>query len=85
MEGTGSYRITSTLNGQNFLHFQVDNALGAATEYDLEKEDPYFGGKKCVLFSQIVKGGTIASVEGYEKIKDDEHIFASEQRTELYY
>jgi len=80
MEGTGSFRITSTLCGENFLHFQVDNALGAPSEYDLEKEDPYFHGKKCVLFSQIVKGGTIAAVTGYEEIKNDERIFASEQR-----
>lgn len=80
MEGTGSFRITSTLCGQNFLQFQVDNALGVDTEYDLEKEDPYFFGKKCVLFSQIVKGGTIATVTGYDEIKNDERIFASEQR-----
>lgn len=80
MEGTGSYRITSTLCGQNFVHFQVDNALGVATEYDPEKEDPYFHGKKCVLFSQIVKGGTIAKVVGYDAVKNDERIFASEQR-----
>ena len=80
MEGTGSFRITSTLCGENFLHFQVDNALGLPTEYDLEKEDPYFHGKKCVLFSQIVKGGTIASVVGYDEVKNEERIFASEQR-----
>ena len=80
MEGTGSYRITSTLCGQNFLQFQVDNALGVESEYDLEKEDPYFQGKKCVLFSQIVTGGTIAKVVGYDEIKNDKNIFASEQR-----
>jgi formate-dependent phosphoribosylglycinamide formyltransferase (GAR transformylase) len=80
MEGTGSFRITSTLCGENFLHFQVDNALGLPTEYDLDKEDPYFHGKKCVLFSQIVKGGTIASVVGYDEVKSEERIFASEQR-----
>lgn len=80
MEGTGSFRITSTLCGENFLHFQVDNALGVPTEYDLEKEDPYFHGKKCVLFSQIVKGGTIETVTGYDEVKDDRRIFASEQR-----
>jgi len=80
MEGTGSFRITSVMSGQNFLHFQVDNALGVPTEYDPDKEDPYFHGKKCVLFSQIVKGGTIAAVTGYEEVKKDERIFASEQR-----
>lgn len=80
MEGTGSFRITSTLCGQNFLEFQVDNALGVPTEYDLDKEDPYFHGKKCVLFSQIVKGGTIDKVVGYNEIKNDKRIFASEQR-----
>lgn len=80
MEGTGTYRITSTLGTQNFLHFQVDNALGTESEYDPEQEDPYFQGKKCVVFSQILKGGTIDSVEGYEKIKNDKRIFASEQR-----
>ena len=80
MEGTGSFRITSTMSGQNFLHFQVDNALGVPTEYDITKEDPYFHGKKCVLFTQIVKGGTIASVTGYDEVKNDANIFASEQR-----
>ena len=80
MEGTGTFRITSVLCGQNFLHFQVDRALGVSTEYDLEKEDPYFHGKKCVLFSQIVKGGVIATVTGYDEVKNDKGIFASEQR-----
>ena len=80
MEGTGTYRMTSKFCGENFLHFQVDNALGVPTEYDLNKEDPYFHGKKCVFFSQIVKGGTIASVCGYDRIKDNDMIFASEQR-----
>lgn len=80
MEGTGTFRITSTLCGQNFLYFQVDNALAVPTEYDLKKEDPYFHGKKCVLFSQIVKGGTIATVTGYDEVKNDKRIFASEQR-----
>lgn len=80
MEGTGSFRITSAMCGQNFAHFQVDNVLDIPTEYDLDKEDPYFRGKKCVLFSQIVKGGTIASVYGYDAVKNDERIFASEQR-----
>lgn len=80
MEGTGSYRLTSKMTGQNFLEFMVDNAMGTETDYDLTKEDPYFGGRKCVIFSQIVKGGKIAAIEGYDKIKDNEMIFASEQR-----
>ncbi len=80
MEGTGSYRITNKMNGQNFLEFMVDNAMGVATDYDLSKEDPYFGGKKCVFFSQIVKGGTIDKIVGYDEIKNDEMIFSSEQR-----
>ena len=80
MEGTGSYRITSKMSGQNFLEFMVDNAMGVPTNYDLSKEDPYFGGKKCVFFTQIVKGGTIDRIVGYEKIKDHEMIFGSEQR-----
>ena len=80
MEGTGSYRITSQMNGQNFLEFMVDNAMGVSTKYDHSKEDPFFGGRKCVLFSQIVKGGQIDSVVGYEEIIKNEMIFSSEQR-----
>ena len=80
MEGTGSYRITNKINGQNFLEFMVDNAMGTSTNYDLSKEDPFFGGKKCVFFSQIVKGGTIDSIVGYDEIKDNPMIFSSEQR-----
>ena len=80
MEGTGTYRITSRMSGQNFLEFMVDNAMNVPTNYDLSKEDPFFGGKKCVFFTQIVKGGTIDRIVGYEEIKDHKMIFGSEQR-----
>lgn len=80
MEGTGSYRFTSKMTDQSFLEFMVDNAIGRGSNYDLEKEDPYFNGRKCVLFSQIVKAGTIVNTIGYEEIKNDPIIISSEQR-----
>ena len=80
MEGTGTYRMTREISGQDFLHFQVDNALGVNSDYVLEKEDPYFGGRKRLLFSQVVMGGKIDSVKGFDEIKGDPRIFASEQR-----
>lgn len=80
MEGTGSYRLTSKMSGENFMEFMVDNALGVESDYRLEKEDPTFHGDKCVIFSQIAVGGKIAGTSGYEEIKNNNMIIASEQR-----
>lgn len=80
MEGTGSYRLSAKMSGENFMEFMVDNALGVESNYRLENEDPNFHDKKCVIFSQIFKGGKIVSTSGYETIKNNKMIIASEQR-----
>ncbi len=80
MEGTASYRITEKMNGQNFMHYMVDNSLKIKTDYDINKEDPYFNGKKCVVFTQIAHGGTISRIEGYDEIKKNPIVVSSEKR-----
>ena len=80
MEGTASYRITEAMNGQNFMRFMVDCAMGNKTEYDIDKEDATFGNRKCFIFSLISRGGVITRIEGTDRVHEDKNIFAFEQR-----
>ena len=80
MEGTASYNITKEISGQNFMEFMVDNTMSSNSNYDLSCEDPTFGGKTFVKFSQIAKGGKIKKIEGYENIISSQMILSSEQR-----
>lgn len=83
MEGTASYRITNAMTGQNFMHFMVDNIFGIETDYEVAKEDPYFQGKKCIIFTQIASGGTLSRIEGWDYIKSEQTIISSEQRHKI--
>lgn len=80
MEGTAAYKITEAMCGQNFMHFLVDNAFGIETNYNIDLEDPSFGGKFCIKYSQIAKEGTICGIEGYEDIIKNPMVLSSEQR-----
>ncbi len=80
LEGTATFRITESVNGQSFMKFMVDNILQDETTYDVRKEDPLFGGKKCFIFSLIAREGTITDIIGTERVKEDSNIFAFEQR-----
>lgn len=83
MQGTASFRITKRIMGQSHMEFMVDNALGAATDYDIHKEDPSFNGRKCVIFSQLSNGGKIAKVEGFEEAAKLPVVVAAEQRYQV--
>ncbi len=80
MEGTASYNITKEISRQNFMEFMVDNAMSLNSDYDLNCEDATFGGKTFVKFSQIISGGQIKRIEGYDKIISHPMILSSEQR-----
>lgn len=80
IQGTASYRITKRNCGQSHMEFMIDNALGVLSDYDISREDVFLGGKKCVTFSLLAKGGTIARVEGFEKVPKSDLIIAAEQR-----
>ena len=83
LEGTASYRITEAMTGQNFMKFLVDTLLQENTTFDIEKADPTFGGKHCVIFSQISKGGIISEIKGLEDIKKEPSIISFEQRHQI--
>ncbi len=80
LEGTATFRITESVTGQSFMKFLVDTVLQEETTYDIRKEDPTFGGKKCFIFSLIAREGTITKIIGTETVKEDSNIFAFEQR-----
>lgn len=80
LQGTASYRITKRNCGQSNMEFMIDNALGVPSDYDINLEDVTLGGKKCVTFSLLAKGGTLARMEGFEKIPNSDMIIAAEQR-----
>ena len=83
MEGTASFRITNAMNNQNFMHFLVDGILKTKTDYDIKKEDAFFTGRKCVVFSQILDGGEISKIEGISAIENDPMIISFEQRHKI--
>ena len=80
LEGTATFRITEFMHGQSFMKFMVDTLLGEKTTYNVNKEDPSFGGRKCFIFSLISKEGIVSRTAGFEKIQADPSIIASEQR-----
>lgn len=80
MQGTASYRITKRICGQSHMEFMVDNAMGVESDYDIDREDVFLGGKKCVTFSMVAKGGTIARMEGFEEATKHPVVVTAEQR-----
>ena len=80
LEGTATFRITESMNGQSFMKFLVDSLLGMKTTYDVNLEDASFGGRKCFIFSLIANEGTVAKIEGTERVSEDKSIIAFEQR-----
>ena len=62
------------------MHLLVDSLLEESTDYDINLEDPYFGGKKCVIFSLISNGGILSKTSGFDEVKKIENVIAMEQR-----
>ena len=65
--GEAPYRIIEKINGINFMHMLVDNALSVQTDYNQSKEDPYFKGKIAGTVSFATVGGTVGSIIGLEE------------------
>lgn len=65
--GEAPYRIIEKINGINFMHMLVDNALCVRTDYDQSKEDPFFKGKTAGTISFASKGGIVGSIEGLKE------------------
>ena len=80
MEGTATYRITKQINNCSFMEFMTDNALGIESDYDINCEDVTFGGRKCILLSQIATEGIIGKIEGFEDALQNPIVVAAEQR-----
>lgn len=80
IQGSSSYRVTKAACGQSHLEFMVDTALGVQSGYDINREDVFLGGKTCINYSMVAKGGTIARIEGFEKVPTGGVVVSAEQR-----
>ena len=66
--GEAPYRFIGPVNGVNFVHLLVDQALlGKAERYNGNLEDPSLKGKCCGIVSFATKGGRVAAIRGLEE------------------
>ena len=66
--GEAPYRFIEPINGVNFTHLLVDQALlGKAEGYNGNLEDPSLKGKCCGIISFATKGGRVSAIRGLEK------------------
>lgn len=65
--GEAPYRIIEKINGINFMQMLVDTALSVQSDYDQNKEDPFFKGKVAGTVSFAAKGGIVGTIEGLDK------------------
>jgi biotin carboxylase len=65
--GEMTYRFVERVNGVNPLHLLVDRVLLGRADYDLTREDPYFGGKSCAVVSLVGLGGRVGRIAGLEE------------------
>ncbi len=61
------YRILDRVNGVNYMHLLVDNALSVEPDFRSEQENPNMKGKCAAIVSMITKGGTVGSITGLEE------------------
>jgi biotin carboxylase len=66
--GEAPYRFIEPINGVNFAHLLVDQALlGKVEGYDGNLEDPSMKGKCCGIISFATKGGRVSEIVGLEE------------------
>ena len=66
--GEAPCRFIGPVNGVNFVHLLVDQALlGKAERYNGNLEDPSLKGKCCVIVSFATKGGRVSAIRGLEE------------------
>lgn len=66
------YKLVEPLTGVNDMKMMIRYAVEGefATQEEIQKIDPYMGGKKACIFNIPLKVGTIAEIDGIQKIKD---------------
>ena len=73
------YRVTSKINGINFMEMLVDYALtGEMSGYDLSLDKPNLN-KRCAVLSMVSKGGRVGKIIGLEKITNKKSLIAVEK------
>lgn len=68
--GEAPYRFLSVVNGVDYLHMLVDQALHIPSSFRQEKEDPYLKGKCCGVVSLVARTGVVASICGLKETVD---------------
>lgn len=59
-------RFIEIANGINYMNMLVDYSLLGSAEFDIQRDDPFLGGKCCGIVSFVAKGGKVGSIVGLE-------------------
>lgn len=80
--GEAPYRILDRVNGVNYIHLLVENALlGKVVSYNGEMEDPTMKYKCCGVVSFVSKGGKVGEITGLEEtVKQVDSVITYESR-----
>lgn len=74
-------RFMEEINGLNYMHLLVDNALLGFSDYPQELENPGLHGKCCGIVSFVAKGGIVGSIQGLEEaVNSTPSVLAYESR-----
>ena len=60
-------RFIEAINGINYMNMLVDYSLLGATEFDIQKDDPFLKDKCCGIISFVARGGKVGSIVGLEE------------------
>lgn len=67
--GTNTYHFTDYFNGENYLKMMIRYSLtGMSDKTELDKADPFFGGKIGCIFTLLAQNGVITKQTGKEKV-----------------
>ena len=80
--GEAPYRILDQVNGVNYIHLLVENALlGTSVTFSEEKEDPTLRNKCCGVVSFVSKGGVVGEISGLEEaVRNTSSVITYESR-----
>jgi biotin carboxylase len=65
--GEAPNRFLEEVNGLDYMKLIVDSALGVASAYDPDLEDPTLHGKTCAIVSFVGKGGIVGEIQNLEE------------------
>jgi len=79
--GEATWRLAERANGINPWQLVIDRCLLGEASYDIEKEDPWLGGKVGAVLSLVGRGGRVGAISGLSQaVREATSVFDWESR-----